>query len=97
MIHIIPILKVGNNASIVVEHKKSILKEGIIARITEAHTRINFKEGNDFKTASKIISKEGKDVIKAASSLVKGFSLLLWKTTESAISAVQKQRRAKSE
>lgn len=37
MIHIIPILKVGNNASIVVEHKKLILKEGIIARITQKH------------------------------------------------------------
>lgn len=79
------------------EHKKLILKEGIIARITDTHTRINFKEGNDIETASKIISEEGKDVIKAASSLVKGFSLLLWKTTASAISAVQKQRRAKSE
>lgn len=97
MIHIIPILKVGNNASIVVEHKKLILKEGIIARITDTHTRINFKEGNDIETASKIISEEGKDVIKAASSLVKGFSLLLWKTSESAISAVQKQRHVKSE
>lgn len=85
------------NVHVIVEHKKSILQEGIIARITETHTRINFKEGNDIKAASKIISEEGKDVIKAASSLVKGFSLLLWKTTESAISAVQKQRRAKSE
>lgn len=47
------------------EHKESILKEGIIARITETHTRINFTDGNDIKTASKIISKEGNDVVKA--------------------------------
>lgn len=51
------------------EHKESILKEGIIARITKTHTRINFKDGNDIKAASKIILKQGKDVIKAASSL----------------------------
>lgn len=54
------------------------MKEGIIARITKTHTRINFKDGNDIKAASKIILKQGKDVIKAASSLVKRFSLLLW-------------------